>query len=263
MNRTYRKTFDPEDQSFRSERLKIGVLGISPGAGASFVATSVACILAARRKRPVAFVELGPAGAGDELLFEAAGMGQRFSGRAFVPFHRLVRARRYIHGMRNLDAGINWALRPSEDRRDPVNLTELEATRLAGNIQGDWIVCDLGARPEPGFLSEMDHIIAVVDPLPSRILASAAYFRQVRSLQTAGLPVTWIINRHNAGVDDRLLRKTLRLGEAVRIPMVDPAWFYMAQYRCRLPLEQPEIRRALHHIIEDLVNRHIPITWED
>lgn len=263
MNRTYRRTFNPEDQSFRSERLKIGILGICPGAGASFVATSVAGVLAARHRKPVAFIELGAAGTGDELLFEATGMGQRFAGRTFMPFHRLVRARRYIHGMRNLDAGVNWALRLPADREDPVNLTELEATRLAGNIQGDWIVCDLGARPDPGFLSEMDLVFAVVDPLPSRILASAAYFRQVRSLQAAGLPVTWIINRHNTGVDDRLLRKTLRLGEAVRIPMVDPAWFYMAQYRCRLPLEQPEIRRELHHIIEDLVNHHIPITWED
>lgn len=263
MDRTYRKTFDSEDQSSRSERLKIGVFGLHPGAGASFLATSVAWVLASRRKKAVAFVELGPSEKGSELLFEAAGMGQRFSGRAFMAFHRMVRERKYIHGFRNLDCGVNWALHRPGDRENPVNLTELEATRLAGNIHGDWIVCDLGSQPDPGFLTEMDVLLAVVDPLPSRILASASYFRKIRALQARGLSITWVVNRHNKGVDDRLLRKTLRLGQAVVIPMADPAWFYMAQYRCRLPIEQPEIRRALLPLIEDLVHRHIPITWED
>lgn len=260
MNREYKREYIEEDNERISELTKIGVFSFIKTSGTSFVATSLAKYLADQKTKPVAYIELKPDDSNEPLLYEALGMDQRFASRNFISFFEEIKARKYIKRLKNQEAGINWALRTPKDRELGISLTQLEETRLLNNICGDWVICDLGSRYSQESLEEMDVLIGVIDPMPAKLLASKKELHKFIIEDLGGRSLLWIINKYNLGVNNKLLKRFLRCKNPIMIPMIPEEWFYVAQYRCRIPFEQNEIKKEALLSIEEIVNRHILFT---
>jgi CO dehydrogenase nickel-insertion accessory protein CooC1 len=260
MNREYKREYKEEDIERVSELTKIGVFSFIKTSGTSFVATSLAKYMADQKTKSVAYVELKHDDSCESLLYEALGMGQRFASRDFISFFEEIKARKYIKKRNNQEAGINWALRTPKDRDLGISLTQLEETRLLNNICGDWVVCDLGSRYSQESMEEMDILIGVIDPMPAKLLASKNELQKLLIEDLGGRRLLWVINKYNLGVNNKLLKRFLRLKNPIMVPLIPEEWFYVAQYHCRIPFEQTEIKKAALLSIEELVNRHIPFT---
>lgn len=228
------------EQYAAMDKLKVGVTGISSGAGASFLAGCLARFLANTGKHSPAVIELGRGS-----LFDSYGMDRRFAGRPYVRFFRELAENRSIRGMRNMDEGINWILRSPEESE--VSLSFEQKLRLVGYAAGDVILCDLsgGADPDQKLLRSMDQIIAVIDPLPSGMLKGYQTLCCLKALETAGCSVIYVINKMNGGVNRRQMHDFLKIKNPVLIPLVNPEHVYTAEYNCKSPYSIKEVKAAL------------------
>ena len=59
---------------------------------------------------------------------------------------------------------------------------------------------------EPENLDDTDCVVAVIDPLPSSLVSGA---QQIYDLEESNLPVVWLLNRDNPGVNHRELVRFL------------------------------------------------------
>jgi hypothetical protein len=260
MNRNYKREYIEDDTERISELTKIGVFSFIKSSGTSFIATSLAKYLADLRKNPVAFIDLKHDSGNESLLYHALGMDQRFASRKFISFYSEIKNRKYIRQLNNLDSGINWVLYTPLDRDLGVKLTTVEEARLLNNVYGDWIVCDLGSQYYQESMDEMDILIGVIDPKPSMLLSSKNYFRKLQLQELGGRHLCWIINKYNKGVNTNLLKRHLKIKNPIAIPLIQEEWFYISEYRCRIPFDQDEIKKQTRLPIEELVNHHILFT---
>jgi hypothetical protein len=235
---------------------KIAFLGLSAGAGATTLALAAAECLAAgikaagRKTAPVAVLEIaeGPderSSAG--LPYDKIGIDHHFAGRDYLSFYRLAAEGKPLAGQYNLSGGVNWALRMPVDGRHTVGVAAL--LRLIDNIDGAPVLCDLSsalsADALADVLADMHRIVCVIDPLPSRLLAGGPVMEQVRSAEHAGIPVTYVLNKMNPGVNLREVNRFVSLKEPVEIPAVKPQTVYAAEYACRSLADAPGMRSAL------------------
>lgn len=260
MNRQFMREYTEEDMQPITERTKIGIFSFTKSAGTTYVSTSLAKYLAEQKRRPVTFVELSHYAEDATLLYDAIGIAHRFDLRKFISFFSEVKKRKYIKQMKNLDGGINWVIRTPGDWTREGDLTPLEEVRLLNNVFGDWIICDLGSRISQEIMEEMDLLIGIIDPFPSRLLTSKKCFFKLRSEELGGRPLLWVINKYNTGINKKLLHRFLKLKDPITIPLIKGEWFYVAEYHCRLPYEQVEIRNETIVSLEQLVKRHILFT---
>lgn len=260
MDREYKREYIEEEAQNPTEIIKIGVFSFVKSSGASFIATSLAKYLSEQRKEPVAFVELKHDARNESLLYEALGMAQRFANREFISFFAAIKEKKHIKRMKNIDSGINWAIRTPKDRERQISLTPMEEIRLLHNVRGNWVVCDLGSLYYEESMAEMDIIIGVIDPLPSNLIASKTNFQKIRLDEQAGRRLCWVINKYNPGINRKLLKRILKIKNPITMPLIPSEWFYVAQYHCRIPFEQYEIKKETLLSIEELVNRHILFT---
>ena len=240
-------------------KIRLGFVGLSAGAGATTICFAASEYLAERVKErkarfkpgfnqtvlEIAMLELdmrteAPAG----RPYDKIGIDRRFAGRDFVSFYRLAAEGKPLHGVRNIYGGINWALRvPGETGPVP---DPAVIHRLISNTWGDIILCDISA---PGILSgagqhkgrdallailvDLDHIICVFDPLPSRLLASVQAAEACRAASASGIPVTYLLNKLNAGVNLREVTRFTGIKDFLAFPAVPAEAVYTAEYACR------------------------------
>ena len=291
------------------ETVRIGVVGMAPGAGSSFLGLSLAAALADLRKicseesespgaakengpavwsrerswsrhvdvgqrqrirqraerdtgAAVGFLELTPVLAGMPLLYDSLGMDKRFAGREFNDFYERVRSRRGLRGLYNLDEGINWALKTPQTaallKED--KLTAVEKLRLLCGVSARTLVCDLGCGNEEGeleqLLAELDTILFVIDPLPSRLLCGEERLSMMKRLENRGAKVIWAVNKYSEGINRRALFGFLKIKKYVAVPLADPAEFYTAEYNCRLPLRSRIIAASMQKPLEEIIKLH-------
>jgi hypothetical protein len=98
-------------------------------------------------------------------------------------------------------------------------------------------------------LADMHRIVCVVDPLPSKLLAGGRVLEQSRSAEHAGIPVRYALNKMNAGVNLREVKRFVSLNEPIEIPAVKLQAVYAAEYACRSLADDPDIRSALAQLI--------------
>ena len=192
----------------------------------------------------------------DSLIYESIGAEKRFSNREFAPFYTLVKKRKYIRGIKNMDAGVNWALMTSYESKTGSALTALEEARLINNIYGDVIICDMGSEIKISRLDEMDKIICVVDPMPSRLIGSRTVYQKLKEEEHKGKEIIWIINKANGGINKKCFREYIKIKKPITIPLIRPEHFYTAEYNCRIPFEQREIKSKVRNQFEEIV-KHI------
>ena len=243
---------------YSEDARKIGVVGACAGAGVTTVVFAFAEYLAATQRKeagmPVGVLELrenadAPAG----CPYDKLGADRHFAGRDYIRFHRLAAEGSPCGGLFNISGGVNWALRPPAAAGEPGDALSVPALlRLADQAPGDPLICDIASSAGGETLSEllagMDRIICVVDPLPSRLLASAERIGRVRAAEARGNPVFWVVNKMNAGVNRRELFRFLALKDPVFLPALPAETLYAAEYACRSVATEPSFAAALAEI---------------
>lgn len=231
------------------DRLKIGILGISAGAGASLLTGCLARYLANTRKHSPAAAELGRGS-----LFDSYGMDKRFAGRHWFRFYQELSENRSIRGMKNIDEGINWILRSPEEEKNI--LTFEQKIRLAGQAVGDVILCDLSGEGEPDYelLKSMDRNIAVIDPLPSRMLEGYQTLCRLKALDLEEDNTIFVINKMNRGVNRRQMLDFLKVNKPFFLPLIDAEHIYTAEYNCKIPYTVSEVKRALQEPLGEIAS---------
>jgi len=267
-----RHTREPLSPIRDTGRTKIGFTGLAAGAGATTLAFAAAEYLAAlsarhsEQKRGVTFLELdtrpyAPAG----KPYDKIGIDRRFAGREFISHYRHAAEGRPLHNVLNIDGGIGWALRvPGEHGPEPSPATLI---RLLNNVCGDIIVCDISAHgflcgPEPAggafhtaalagrealrsLLADLDLIVCIFDPLPSRLFAAVPTAEICRVATAANVPTVYVFNKLNAGVNLREATRFTGVKDYIPFPAIPAEAVYAAEYACRSLASEPGMRDAL------------------
>lgn len=229
------------------DRMKIGILGLVPGAGTGFLSVSLARAMASSGLYRPAVIELGKGSLYDEL-----GLSKRFAGREVFSFHRSVIKNQSIRGMQNEVDGVNWMVLPPGENFGAEEL--YQKLRLVNHGLGDSILCRLAGVNEEHLwkiLWEMDRVIAVIDPLPSRLVAGYPLLSQLKSSE---LPIVYVVNKYNGGVDRKQLLDFIRVKHLFYVPMVPPEAIYSAEYTCQPAFDVPEAHKILEEPIWHLID---------
>jgi hypothetical protein len=252
---------NPTGFAFR-ERARIGVVGLSAGAGVSLFAFSMARYIANLKNRTPTVLELGD---GDESLcgwnYDAIGADRRFADRAYISCYRRMAEGCGVGDVANMDEGVNWLLRvPSESafRLDPQQMTS-----LVGNAAGDVLLCDFSARLGFGLaeeearldclkklLRDMTLIVLAVDPAPSKLLGGHRRLSMIKELEAASHSVLYVINKLGKGVNKKELYDYLKPRRKVVIDPIDHGELTEAEYNCKNPYQMPAVKRAATAAIE-------------
>jgi hypothetical protein len=222
------------------DKLKVGVIGISAGAGVSFLTGCIARYLANTGLHSPAVIELGGGS-----LYDSFGMDKRFAGRSWFRFYEALAEGRSIRGVRNIDEGINWILRSPDE--GGINLAFEQKIRLISHARGDVILCDLSGDAKPDFelLRSLDQLIAVIDPMPSKMLEGYKTLCNIKMLGTEKEGLIIVVNKMNRGVNRRQMLEFLNVKKPVFLPLVNPENIYTAEYNCKIPYTLGEVKNAL------------------
>jgi len=244
------------------ERIKIGILPLCRGAGATLIATSMAKLLSENNKFKISFVEIiEEKSIGNKFTFDSLGMDKRFAGRNFTDLFQLTKQGANIRGITNIDEGINWILHKPKDIKSVEIKSEsenkigsIENMRVINNAPGDIIVCDFEIHRECiELLKDMDILIVVIDPIPSSLIAGYETLSYCKVLEQKGKKIFWIINKDNKGVNKRELYKFIKLKELYYIPFINTEELYSAEYNCQLPISNREARSRLQIDLKKII----------
>lgn len=244
------------------ERIKIGVVPISRGAGATLIATSVAKVISENEMVKVSFVEISQRKKlGERITFDSIGIDRRFAGRSFTDLFKLAEQGGITRGITNIDEGINWILHTPSipgaskigEESNRVN-EPLENLRVLNSAPGDVIICDFEIHPEMlELLTDMDVLIVVIDPIPSAMIAGYETLGFCKALAVGGKRIIWVVNKDNGGVNKRELIQFIRLKDIIFIPYISAEELYNAEYNCLLPISKREVRTNLVNGVNKII----------
>ncbi|QAT42583.1 hypothetical protein [Aminipila luticellarii] len=257
MNRIFVREQEEEEYRTVKSRCKIGVMGMGNGVGTSFLATAMAKELAKERKRYVTYLEINR-NENKTFLYDSLGMDKRFAGRTFVDFYDETTKGKSIAGMVNLDERINWALCvPDQKAAIPKkSLEPIELCRMINNITGDHILCDITwCNGLEQILKEMDVLIFVMDPMPSKLIKEYENLCFMKRCQLSGQKIIWVVNKYNGGVNKREFYDFVRVKQFIKVPFILPEEMYLAEYNCRIPYSLKSVNAVLNQPIRQILDR--------
>ncbi|MDD2484122.1 MAG: hypothetical protein PHQ50_03690 [Eubacteriales bacterium] len=231
--------------NFLKDPYKIGVLGLSKGDGAGFLASSLARLSVQKKACRPAVAELGAGG-----LYDSLGMDKRFAGKDYFSFTKAAFSEQSLRGKRNEYLGVHWILVPPEDRQ--IELSYEQKLRIVANAVGDPVYYRFSGVPQEQaikLLWEMDLVLLVIDPLPSKLLPAYHFLCELRKVD---IPICYIINKWNVGVDRRELLQYLQIKEPFYIPAVPQEFVYGAEYACRPLIDMPSAQAVIKESIEKI-----------
>ncbi len=232
---------------------KIGIVGIERHSGVSFLTAALGAYFAEQKKIMPAILELGK-----PSLYYSLGMEKYFSGRPFISVFEEEGRQENTKEIQNLHKGINWLLQVPEDYCKTYHF--INKFRLIHNVSADLLLCDfsgckIGLERESlingngnqcdetwQLLREMDCILLVIDPLPSKLLTGS---EQLVHYRLSKLPVKIVVNKDNKSVLHKDLQDYLQTKEIIYIPHLQPELLYEAEYHCLEPYAMKEIRTLL------------------
>lgn len=232
------------------QQINIGVTGLGQGVGTTFVAASLAFYFAGMGNS-VTFTQCLTPDRCNGLLYDSVAMDQRFANRTFHDVYRLILEDKPARGKNNMEQGINWIL-PTPwlwqqgNWQQGKNLDRGQRARLIQCSRGDICIFDFAAEAEwDCHLADMDRLIVVTDPMPSKLIRNKERFQRLKSLELSGLATDWIVNRNNSGISRRQIAAYLKNRKLLWIPQFAPELFYADEFACRFPWENKEIRSKL------------------
>lgn len=266
MNRILTREFFDEPR-YESERRKVGVLGMAPGAGATFVSLCLARAMADTKDHNVTVIELNGGS-----IYDSMALDKRFSGKEFFLFNEAIVKGESIKGQMNFDEGINWAVWPRE--RIEENFDTIHKLRIINNIYGNMLICDFSGeqwgydntskgsmekrKSNLRLLEDMDHIIFVIDPMPSKMLRGYYLLNDIKSLWEK-VPVTYVLNKYNDGINVKDMVDFLKVKKFVSFPAINCEALYKAEYNCKAPYSQREVRSKISEPINALYKNVIKL----
>jgi hypothetical protein len=178
--------------------------------------------------------------------YDRIGIDMRFAGREYVSPYARVIAGGSVRGVANIDGGVNWLLRAPGESCGGLGIADY--VRLSSGAAGDVVILDIkggfgrerGTVELPKLLNDCDRVFAVVDPLPSALMADTGRLELFKSLELGRADILYVINKMNPGVDVRELRSFLRVRRAVEIPFFAPEHIYAAEYNCCTVYSMPK-----------------------
>lgn len=230
------------------DKVNIAVTGLGQNVGTTFVASSLAFYFAEKGNN-LTFTQCLTPSRSNALLYDAVAMDQRFHNRAFIDFYELIKEEMPIKEKRNMESGINWRLPTPEACEKRLDLDQEQKARLIQGTRGQICVYDFEA--EAGwdkFLLDMDYILVVVDPLPSKLIRHSGRFKQLKQMEMAGAQVKWIVNRANAGVNRRQVSGYLKSGDLIFIEEFPIETIYADEFFCKFHWQNKEIKCKLMEI---------------
>ena len=263
------RTLPPVEKKELCEKSRFVFFGLSGSAGATTLAFAFADFISGlRRGMTVAVVELTDEDApASGYSFDRMGMDKHFEGREYLSFYSLIARGLPFRGLSNMDGGVNWMLRVPGEKFPTLELTDF--VRLAAGAEGEVVVCDIhgGFRRESSsegrdmdeirkILDDADRVFAVVDPLPSRMMADARKLRMIKDFEALGGDVVYIINKMNKGVNAREMRSFLKARNAVEIGFLDCETIYSAEYNCVSAYSAQGGAEALENSFKKMLFRH-------
>lgn len=227
---------------------RIAVISIGGHTGVSFVTGLLAASFSKRSacEEEVSLVELG-----SSYFYEAYGIEKRFIQRDFICFYDILSNKGQIKGFTNSEDNINWILRcPFPQFQEHIDIAA--AFRLIHNVSGTLLFFDCSAVPENHLweiLPEMDVIVAVIDPLPSKMIPQGPFIQRLRFT----FPQTvFVVNKMNKGVHRGELNRFLDGIDFFPLPLVDAAGVYKAEYNCILPYSITDIKKEVEKPLQAL-----------
>lgn len=242
LKRTYSRLPDPEAKSTPEpapvlkpmEQIRVGILGLTAGAGASLLTLCLAGHLAGTTRQTITVAEL----VGNDL-YDSLGLEKRFAGRTFTYLEELVQQPAMRRSSLNVEDGINWMLRTPGPHK---SLQAEELHYLIHSMRGEVVLFDLSGDDPPDLevLRKLDHCILVIDPLPSRMMQGMTLLQRI---QQSRIPMIAVVNRMNPGVMKKEMIDFLRINHPIYFPALEPDGFYQAQYHCKSPYRAPEVKK--------------------
>ena len=230
---------------------RIGIVPVSKSAGAGFVTAMLATELAAVNPGGITAVELGRGNLYDQLCAD-----RWFRVRQMVSYWNCLHGEGQVERIVNPRCGVNWLIRTPEDKWEEPDLERGRAVKLLYSLPGDVAFVDFSSVEEGDLLyllEDMDQIVAVVDPMPSKLLEG---YEMIHRLKLWNKPVVWAVNRWNDQVDGKELRKILgNERSAVSLPEIARAVLYQAEYAGIGFIEHQQIRRLMAPGTEELIKR--------
>ena len=253
MNRLFVREKDPLDKSNYFARRKIGIIGLGPGCGATSIGTTLAKIASKDGKTKIQYLEIRRPSRDKPLIFDALGMDKRFLNRKFIDYYKEVKAGNHIGHLNNRDEGIGWALVTKENVAKETALSTREKIHLINNLDYDILICDLELGTDPcnkleeerALLLEMNRLILVIDALPSKLLGNYPLLQWVKALAEKDVPVFYLVNKYNKGIQKRDFFDYIKLRPDHFIPFLPPEDFYTCEYNCQLPHRINALRESL------------------
>lgn len=242
------------------EKVKVCVAGLGEGVGTTFIASNIAYYLSENHKSS-AFVEIGDPRSKKALLYDSVAMEQRFKNRNFVDFYKAIRDGEKIRGRCNIEEGINWAIITPEDCEEKICLKEEEKWKLINNVSGEYVIVDIGSEVlSMEELFEFDIIVAVLEPMPSKMLGAAKSFQQIKKMELRNLPIIWVVNKYNEGVIKKEVVNYLKAKGIEYINMMSPNPFFRDEYNCKFHFKNKELWQGCIGNIENISKKIENIT---
>lgn len=230
------------------DKLNIAVTGLGQNVGTTFVASSLAFYFA-EKGNSLTFTQCLTPSRCNGLLYDAAAMDQRFRNREFVDFYRLIKEEKPTKGRQNLESGINWRIPTPWDCENNIDLDPEQRGRLIQGARGQICLFDLAAhRDWDKFLLDMDLVLVIIDPLPSKLIRHSGRFKQLKQMELSGAAVRWIVNRANPGINRRQVSGYLKTNELIFIEEFPIEIIYGDEFFCKFHWQNKDIRCKLMDI---------------
>ncbi len=227
----------------RAKARRIAVTGTGQCVGTSFTAWGLTLFFA-EMGLGVTFTEVGRPAEMRRLTYDVLAIDKRLGRDNGKSVYRSVKEMKPTsrENGANLIDGISWRVILPEDAEGDVRLDSAELARLVAGAEGDVQIFDVSADEEfDSCLLDMDLIVAVTDPMPSKLMRQKDRIRMLKKMGNAGNKVIWAVNRMNDGVSRRQMRGFLKEEDIVYIEEAETRAVYTGEFRCELPHSNPEI----------------------
>lgn len=242
---------------------KIGIINITPRAGASFVTMNLARALSSYDIM-TAVVEPPKE---QPYYFITTGLEQRLSKKEvsadFYSYPHEIAEGNILHkGKETIEDGIIWII--PDPRRELIEQwdEQMMFKLLYANRTASITIVDLGSEfnnhSNEELLKEFDIILAIIDPLPSEMINSQKRFEDIYKLMEKGYRVELIINKFNPGVKKNELSDFLKHEPTMYIPSFKLEDIYEAIYDCKLPYDNERIGLEFKKAVFPLLNELVP-----
>ena len=268
---------------------RIGIIPASRGAGAglvtAMVSTELAAISGSHGKTGILPGRITAVELGCGNLFDQLCADRWFRVRQMVSYWNCVHNGGQVERIINPRCGVNWLLRTPEDRigfddvnettggnvreyeaagrnmREPQmtargNLERGRAVKLLYSLPGDVAFVDFSSVNEADILyllEDMDHLVAVVDPLPSKLIEG---YERIYRLKLCKKPVLWVVNRWTEQINARELKKVLGNDRSwIALPEIPRGLLYQEEYEGCGVVEHPKIRQMMAPAMEEIIRR--------